>query len=102
MENGIREALDSYLTDAHSIEEQSLQQMKTAPDIAGEPGLAEALRAHLAETERHESVIRGLLEARGQSPSRLKDTVMKAGGMGFVLFARTQPDTPGKLASHAL
>jgi ferritin-like metal-binding protein YciE len=27
---------------------------------------------------------------------------MAAGGKGFVLFARTQPDTPGKLAAHAI
>ena len=26
---------------------------------------------------------------------------MRAGGLGFLLFARTQPDTPGKLAAHA-
>lgn len=26
---------------------------------------------------------------------------MRAGGLGFVLFARFQPDTPGKLAAHA-
>jgi ferritin-like metal-binding protein YciE len=27
---------------------------------------------------------------------------MAAGGKGFVLFARAQPDTPGKLAAHAI
>ena len=96
------EHIIGYLTDAHSIEEQSLQQLRTAPDIAGEGDLADALREHLRETESHEERIRALLEARGESPSRLKDTVMKAGGAGFVLFARSQPDTPGKLAAHAL
>jgi ferritin-like metal-binding protein YciE len=32
----------------------------------------------------------------------MKDLVMRAGGEGFVIFARLQPDTPGKLAAHAL
>lgn len=102
MTTEMRDQLTKYLTDAHSIEEQSLQQMRSAPDIAGEPALADALREHLVETERHETRIRELLEARDAKPSRLKDAAMKAGGAGFVLFARSQPDTPGKLASHAL
>jgi ferritin-like metal-binding protein YciE len=98
----IHEQLTKYLADAHSIEEQALAQLKTAPDIADDPELAEAFRAHEAETEGHEQLVRHLLEARDESPSSVKDTVMKLGGKGFVLFARVQPDTPGKLLSHAL
>jgi ferritin-like metal-binding protein YciE len=98
----IHEQLTKYLADAHSIEEQALAQLKTAPDIADDPELAEAFRAHEAETEGHEKLVRHLLEARHESPSSVKDTVMKLGGKGFVLFARVQPDTPGKLLSHAL
>jgi ferritin-like metal-binding protein YciE len=45
--------------------------------------------------------VRGLPEARGAKPSRVKDTVMWVGGKGFLLFARLQPDTPGKLLAHA-
>lgn len=102
MTRDLTDQITKYLTDAHSIEQQSLQQMRTAPDIAGEAGLSQALRDHLQETEQHEGRIRDLLEARDASPSRLKDTVMRAGGAAFVLFARSQPDTPGKLAAHAL
>ncbi|HEX2044726.1 MAG TPA: DUF892 family protein [Gaiellaceae bacterium] len=97
----IRDQLVKYLTDAHSIEEQALQQLRTAPDAAGDADLAEILRGHLSETERHERLVRGRLEAHGAEPSRLKDLVMRAGGVGFVLFARAQPDTPGKLLAHA-
>ncbi|MGI8593358.1 MAG: ferritin-like domain-containing protein [Solirubrobacteraceae bacterium] len=97
----IDEQLSKYLTDAHSIEEQALAQLRVAPGLAGEPELADALRDHLAETEGHEQLVRARLEARGASPSRVKDLVMKAGGLGFVLFAKSQPDTPGKLAAHA-
>ncbi|MBW3553897.1 MAG: DUF892 family protein, partial [Gemmatimonadetes bacterium] len=102
MTRDIRDQLTKYLTDAHAIEEQSLAQMRTAPDIAGEPGLERAFREHLGETEAHEERIRRLLEERDASPSRVKDAVMWAGGKAFVLWGRMQPDTPGKLASHAL
>lgn len=97
-----REVLTDYLRDIHALEEQSLQQMESAPDIAGEPGLAAALREHLEETRTQEQSLRRLLHERGAEPSRTKDAVMRAGGEGFVLFARSQPDTPGKLATHAL
>jgi ferritin-like metal-binding protein YciE len=102
MATEIGDQLTKYLADAHSIEEQALAQLRTAPDIAGDPQLAEAFRMHETETEAHEQLTRNLLEARGESPSTVKDLVMKLGGKGFVLFARAQPDTPGKLLAHAL
>ncbi len=95
------EQLTKYLTDAHSIEEQALAQLRSAPEIAVVPRLAEAFKMHLAETEHHEAIVRDLLASRGADPSGLKDTAMKLGGKGFVLFAKSQPDTPGKLAAHA-
>jgi ferritin-like metal-binding protein YciE len=97
----IDEQLTKYLTDAHSIEEQALVQMRMAPRIAGDPELAQIFRAHLAETEDHERRIRERLESHAASPSAVKGIVMKAGGLGFALFAMSQPDTPGKLTAHA-
>src|SRR4051812_34940863 len=99
--NDIQEQLDKYLADAHSIEEQALIQMRLAPGLAGSEPLEHAFREHLTETERHEQLVRERMEARGASPSRFKDLVMKAGGAGFALFAKSQPDTPGKLTAHA-
>src|SRR5919197_2523840 len=97
----IAEQLTKYLSDAHSIEEQALAQLRTAPDLAGDELLASAFRTHLDETEIHERIVRELLERRGAAPSRVKDELMKLGGKGFLLFARLQPDTPGKLVAHA-
>jgi ferritin-like metal-binding protein YciE len=93
--------LADYLSDAHAIEEQALAQLRSAPDIAGDDRLAAALAAHLHETEIHERLVRDRLEAIGESPSRMKDLIMAIGGKGFLAFARSQPDTPGKLAAHA-
>lgn len=98
----LEEQLVKYLADAHSIETQALAQLRTAPDIARDPGLEAAFREHLAETEGQERLIRERLAAHGGKPSALKEAVMAAGGKGFILFARSQPDTPGKLTAHAL
>ena len=45
--------------------------------------------------------MRARLEAHGAEPSKLKDAAGQAGGIGMVLFARFNPDTPGKLVNHA-
>jgi ferritin-like metal-binding protein YciE len=96
-----QEQLAIYLTDAHAIELQALVQVKRAKDIAGDPALAEAFAKHVEETERHERFVRGRLEALSWSPVKHKDIAGMATGIGFALFARFQPDTPGKLAAHA-
>lgn len=93
--------LTKYLTDVHSIEEQALVQLRRAPEIAGDPEIAEAFSQHLHETERQEARIRELLEAAGAKPSTVKDVAGKATGIGMALFAKFQPDTPGKLVTHA-
>ena len=95
------EQLVKYLADVHSIEEQALTQMRAAPGIAREERLAEIFRRHLEETEAQELRIRKLLEAHEANPSKLKDLAGKGGGLGMVLFARSQPDSPGKLTAHA-
>ncbi len=101
MPDGIHEHLKSFLIDVYSIEQQALAQLRTAPDIAGEAVLARHLQEHLVETERQAEMVKRRLEAVGGSPSRVKDSIMRLGGKGFLLFARMQPDTPGKLAAHA-
>jgi ferritin-like metal-binding protein YciE len=92
--------LVKYLTDVHSIEEQARIQMERAPKLV-EGALAESFQRHLGETESQEQRVRERLEAHDASPSKLKDVAGQAGGFGMVLFARSQPDTPGKLVMHA-
>src|SRR5436190_6502662 len=95
------EQLTSYLTDVHSIEEQAIAQLKVAPRIAGGPELARMYEEHLHETESQERLVRERIEARGAKPSAVKDIAGRVGGWGMVLFAKVNPDTPGKLAMHA-
>jgi ferritin-like metal-binding protein YciE len=101
MAESLKEQLVKYLVDAHSIETQALAQLRTAPQLARDPELSRIFEEHLYETEGHEMTIRELLELYEASPSTLKEAVMAIGGKGFVLFARSQPDTAGKLMSHA-
>jgi ferritin-like metal-binding protein YciE len=95
------EQLTKYLADVHAIEEQALTQMRRAPKIAGDPAISQIFEHHLQETERQEQRVRERLESRAASPSRLKDLAGKAGGVGMIWFAKSQPDTPGKLVAHA-
>ena len=97
----IDEQITKYLTDVHSIEEQALAQMKLAPRVAADPELQRIFAEHQAETEQHERLVRNQLEARGAKPSTVKDVAGRVGGWGMILFARINPDSPGKLAMHA-
>jgi ferritin-like metal-binding protein YciE len=101
MPDTLEEQLTKHLTDVHAIEVQALQQLIVAPRMARDPELARAFREHTVETEEQERLVRERLEAHGADPSRLKDAAARAGGIGMVLFARSQPDTPGKLVAHA-
>jgi ferritin-like metal-binding protein YciE len=98
--SSLEDQITKYLTDAHSIEEQALVQMEQAPRLAGDADLARIFKEHLAETREHEQAVRGELTRRGAEPSTVKDVAGKLGGWGMVLFARLNPDTPGKLAAH--
>jgi ferritin-like metal-binding protein YciE len=101
MPETLEEQLTKHLTDIHSIEVQALQQLLVAPRMARDRELARAFREHIVETEEHERLVRGRLEVHAADPSRLKDAAARAGGIGMVMFARSQPDTPGKLVAHA-
>jgi len=99
--NSLPEQLTKYLTDLHSIEEQALAQMRLAPRVAGDSELQRIFVEHLNETEEHERLVRDQLERRDAGPSTVKDVAGRVGGWGMILFARVNPDSPGKLAMHA-
>ena len=101
MATTVEEQLAIYLTNAHAIELQALVQVERAKEIAGDSELAAAFAKHVEETQRHERFVRSRLEALSWAPVPHKDIAGKATGIGFALFARFQPDTPGKLAAHA-
>src|SRR5947209_149460 len=101
MAMSIEQQLAIYLTDAHAIELQALVQVKPARRIAGDPEIAAAFADHVRETERHERYVADRLTALSWAPVAHKDLAGKVTGVGMALFARLQPDTPGKLVAHA-
>lgn len=101
MATSIDQQLNLYLQDAHAIELQALEQVKRASKIAGDPEIAAAFSKHARETERHRLYVEDRLLARSWRPVPQKDSTGKITGVGMALFARFQPDTPGKLLAHA-
>jgi ferritin-like metal-binding protein YciE len=99
--NTVQEQLTKYLTDAHSIEEQAIAQLRLAPRIAGDRELARVFADHLRETEEQERLVREQIGRRGAKPSAIKDVAGRVGGWGMIAFARVNPDSPGKLTMHA-
>jgi ferritin-like metal-binding protein YciE len=97
----IEQQLAIYLTDAHAIELQALVQVKRARKVAGDPEIAAAFDEHVRETERHKHYVADRLMALSWAPVPQKDLAGKLSGIGMALFARFQPDTPGKLVAHA-
>jgi ferritin-like metal-binding protein YciE len=100
-ERTLDEQLNTYLADVHSVEEQAIAQLELAPRVAGDPELARVFAQHLHETRDQERAVREQLERRGAKPSAVKDVAGRVGGWGMILFARVNPDSPGKLAMHA-
>ncbi|HEX4733669.1 MAG TPA: DUF892 family protein [Thermoleophilaceae bacterium] len=100
-DNSLHEQLHKYLTDVHSIEVQALAQLKRAPKIAGGGELDEIYAQHERETEEQKRLIEERLEAHDVSANKLKDVVADVSGIGMYLFAKFNPDSPGKLAAHA-
>lgn len=101
MAMSIEQQLAIYLTDAHAIELQALVQVRRARKVAGDPEIAAAFAEHVRETERHEHYVADRLTALSWAPVAHKDLAAKVSGVGMALFARLQPDTPGKLVAHA-
>jgi ferritin-like metal-binding protein YciE len=101
MTRAIDDQMVKFLADVHSIEVQAVAQMERAPQLAGDPTLARAFSEHLDESREHERLVRDLLTQRGADTSTLKDLAGRIGGWAMIVFARMNPDTPGKLAAHS-
>jgi ferritin-like metal-binding protein YciE len=97
----IGQQLDKYLADAHAIEAQAIQLLDKGSSIAGSAELSAAFAEHLNETHEHQSLVKGRLEARGASASKLKDAGLSLGALNWGGFFGAQPDTPAKLAGFS-
>lgn len=101
MAKSAQEQLVKYLTDAHAMEEQSVQLLEKGSGMTGDEEIARVYRAHLMQSQEHVEHILKRLEAHGESASKVKDAAMKVGALGIGGAAFAAPDTPVKLSAAA-
>ena len=95
------EQLNKYLADAHAIEAQSHKLLDKGRGLGESSALAELFGRHLVETIEQERRLEYRLDARGGSPSAIKDAALRLGALNWGAFMAAQPDTPPKLAGFA-
>lgn len=76
-----RDTLIVGLRNAYGLEGQSLSTLENAhSDLEHYPQFKAALAQHIEETKRQQEMVGQMLERLGESPSTLKDMVMKLAG----------------------
>jgi ferritin-like metal-binding protein YciE len=100
-EDSLQDQLVKYLTDVHSSEQNAISALRSGADSVEDPELASVFREHLAESEEHERLVTGRLQALGGSPSVLKDVTQRGIAAVSGAVAGAAPDTAGKLAIQA-
>lgn len=101
MSKSAQEQLVKYLTNAHAMEEQSIQLLDKGSGMTGDEEISRVYRAHLMQSQEHREHILKRLEAHGESPSKVKDAAMKVGALGVGGAALATPDTPVTLSAAA-
>lgn len=101
MPHTAHDELKNYLSDLYTLELQGLSQLDASPKMAEDAGLKTDLLAHRSESERQAELLENRLEELDGSVSSIKKGVMKLGGKGFLLFAKTLPETPGRILAHS-
>lgn len=99
--DSLQDQLIKYLTDVHSTEQNALSTLRAGADSVDDAELAMAIREHLPETEEHERLVQGRLDAYGAGPSTLKDAAQKGVAAMTGAIANAAPDTAGKMAIQA-
>src|SRR5439155_1867620 len=97
----LEEKLVGYLQDAHALEQNVLRMIDSMIATTTDAAVLARLRLHRAETERHERIVRGRLEAHGAGPSLAAEVPAIMGawlkGVGDLM----RPDKPVKNARDA-
>ena len=100
-QEALKEELVKFLTDAHGMEQQSLQTLEAAVAIAGDPQLESLYQGHIMETQRHLELLKERLETHDASRSIIQDLAgrLTAAQLGAGVIADS--DTPAKLVAVA-
>jgi ferritin-like metal-binding protein YciE len=93
--------LAKALKDAHAIEKQATRLLEAGKRLIGDSEIAGIFSAHLIQTSEHERYVAERLDARGASPSKVKDAAAELGALGLGGLLAAVPDTPVRLISVA-
>ncbi|MGO1718577.1 MAG: ferritin-like domain-containing protein [Luteimonas sp.] len=98
-----REHLLDWLRDAHAMEQQAEQMLKSqASRIDNYPKMKARIEQHLEETLGQQKLLEGCLDRLGSSPSAVKDTMgmMTAMGQGISGMLASDEIVKGAMASY--
>jgi len=98
MATDLREKLVDYLQDTHAMEQNVLRMLDSMIGTTTDQETVARLRQHRGETERHEQLIRGRLEALGAGTSTVAEAAAVVGALLKGVGDQVRPDKPGKNA----
>ena len=98
MADDLREKLVDYIQDAHAMEENVMRMLDSMIATTKDQETVTRLKQHRTETERHEELLRGRLEALGSGTSTVAEAGAWAGAMLKGVGDQVRPDKPGKNA----
>jgi ferritin-like metal-binding protein YciE len=98
MANDLREKLIDYLQDAHAMEQNVLRLLDSMISTTTDQETVARLKQHRGESEGHEQLIRGRLEAHGAAPSAVAEATAVFGALLKGAGDQVRPDKPAKNA----
>jgi ferritin-like metal-binding protein YciE len=97
----IQAKLVDYVRDAHAMEINSLQMLKSMLLHTSDGEMRSIIEAHVAETEIHRDKLAGRLEDMGEAPSAAKKAGVLLTAAMKGMLDQVRPDKPGKDARDA-
>jgi ferritin-like metal-binding protein YciE len=94
----LQEKLVEYIEDAHAMEQSVSRSLDSMISTTDDPEIADMLRHHKEETERHERLLRERLDALGVGTSTRKEAQTVAGALLKGVGDQARTDKPGKNA----
>jgi ferritin-like metal-binding protein YciE len=100
-ETALQQKLVDYIEDAHALEQNVLQMLNSMAATTQDEEILQEIEHHKVETERHEELLRGRLEALGATPSIRKETQSLVAALAKGVSDQVRGDKAGKNARDA-
>jgi len=90
----LQDKLNEHLKDAQAMEQSVKRMLDSMISTTDDPAVKGELEHHREETERHEKLVAGRLEARGEGSSSVKEAVGIGGALLKGLGDQARSDKP--------